>query len=376
MMDRRSIGFAAALAMVSGCQEYAIYNANGGAGAGDAPTLETPRQQDVITQTTIPEVDILWVVDNSCSMADEQARLSSNFGSFIQFFVNSGLDWHIGVVSTDTAASGHSGKLQRSPTAGSRFLSSEMDDNVVIAGFQEMVDLGTNGSADEKGIRAAWLALSMPSADLQSTNAGFYRDGASLHIVTITDEDDYGAVPSRGEFINYLQTLKPRSEIPVTYSSIVGPAPNGCNGGSYNNGADHGAEYLAVTAAIGGITESICATDWQPVLEELGLQAAGLKTEYFLTEVPVPGTVEVWVVDGGVEYNGIDLDRKPSEPTIRQYCNFLKHDECFGFTFDSRRNSIVMTDFLPSPLATVHIDYELLSGFVDPAIDAEEDTDE
>ena len=49
----------------------------------------------------IKYLDILWVIDNSCSMTEEQQALSQNFASFVQYFVGSGLDYHIGVVSTD-----------------------------------------------------------------------------------------------------------------------------------------------------------------------------------------------------------------------------------------------------------------------------------
>ena len=59
-------------------------------------------QKDVFQQVRRNTVDILLVIDNSCSMIDEQEKLSTNFESFIDAFANVDVDWQIGVVTTDT----------------------------------------------------------------------------------------------------------------------------------------------------------------------------------------------------------------------------------------------------------------------------------
>ena len=50
--------------------------------------------------------DILWVVDNSCSMGGEQTSLAVNFSSFIQIVDALDMDYHIGVTTTDTGDNG------------------------------------------------------------------------------------------------------------------------------------------------------------------------------------------------------------------------------------------------------------------------------
>jgi hypothetical protein len=45
--------------------------------------------------------DLMLVVDNSCSMYEEQAKLASNFDSFIEYFDGTDVDWQLGVVLTD-----------------------------------------------------------------------------------------------------------------------------------------------------------------------------------------------------------------------------------------------------------------------------------
>ncbi|MCB9663418.1 MAG: VWA domain-containing protein [Alphaproteobacteria bacterium] len=354
----------ATLAVVSGCQEPNILLNNVGRGKGDAPPLSTPRKTDVIRQTTVPEVDILWVVDNSCSMSDEQQALGTNFFAFINYFLDSGLDWHIGVVSTDMDAGGHSGKLRKA--LGFSYLTPEVNDPISL--FRTMVNLGTDGSATEQGIDAAYAALATPSSTLAAANAGFYRDDAALHIVVISDEEDQSTRIELNEFIDYLRTLKRDADIPVTFSSIVGIPGKACGGLDWTPGS----RYLNVTSAVGGIAFDICEQDWQPVLDQLGLQAAGLRDEYFLSEVPVPGTISVWLDDQGQRWEGIDLDTKPPKPTLAQVCDKRhEHTRCFGFVYDSQRNSIEMPDFIPPALSDVSIDYELLRE-QQPGLDEDE----
>lgn len=334
--------------LMSGCEtDFGISENKNAVGVANPPSVDTPVKTDVITQVTTPKVDILWVIDDSCSMSEEQAKLATNFDAFMNFFVDSGLDWHIGVVSTDTEASDQNGRLQGA--AGYRYINTDTPSPVQT--FAAMATLGINGAIDERGRRGAWKALTEPR--LSGYNSGFYREEASLHVITITDEDDAsGNQPTRNEFIQFLLSLKQDPEM-VTYSSIVGPV-GGCAT------ADPGTEYLAVTNAVGGIKESICEDDWVPVLEALGIQAAGLRREYFLSEMPVPGTLDVWVVDGDYVYDGVNAADLEGGADIVDLC---EQDICFTYDYDQTRNSILMSDFVPGPLAEVNIRYELLSGY-------------
>lgn len=56
---------------------------------------------DVFQQQRKNTVDVLLVVDNSCSMIEEQKKLAQNFSSFIQYFDGTGVDWQLGVITTD-----------------------------------------------------------------------------------------------------------------------------------------------------------------------------------------------------------------------------------------------------------------------------------
>lgn len=70
-----------------------------------------PTQEDVFVQNRLNTVDLLLVVDNSCSMIEEQNKLATNFENFIQYFDDANVDWQLGVVTTDVEQEQFSGRL-------------------------------------------------------------------------------------------------------------------------------------------------------------------------------------------------------------------------------------------------------------------------
>ena len=317
------------LALVGGCtSENDLLDSSPLNGVPNARPVPITSAEDKLVQVQVPEVDILWIIDNSCSMSEEQSALSQNFPIFMDFFLGSGLDYHIGSVSTDMYDNQQSGKLQ---TSGQyRFIDEDTPNPEQV--FQGMAVLGTSGSADETGRDAAYAAIEI---NPNGANDGYYREEASLHMVAISDEEDHSNAIPLGEFITWLDTLKWSDDM-VTFSSIVSPSPV-CSGAS-----EAGNNYLAVTQAIGGISSSICNEDaWGEVLEQLGIQASGLKREYFLSDLPVPGTIVVEVVEAGVTY------------TFEEEVDWIYNDV---------RNSIVFTEFVPTALSEVYVSYDLLAA--------------
>ena len=69
-------------------------------------------QVDYYTQSPDQKSDVLFVVDSSGSMAEEQQKLTTNFPYFFEYLVTQGVDYHIGVVSTDMDDENAKGKLR------------------------------------------------------------------------------------------------------------------------------------------------------------------------------------------------------------------------------------------------------------------------
>jgi hypothetical protein len=67
---------------------------------------------DTFQQDRANEVDLLVVIDNSCSMVEEQDNLARNFDALIGQFVAADVDWRIGVTTTDVQDARHRGRLQ------------------------------------------------------------------------------------------------------------------------------------------------------------------------------------------------------------------------------------------------------------------------
>jgi len=160
------------------------------------------------------EVDLLFVVDDSGSMRQEQAALAGGFERFIEGLEDGdgqlpGL--HIGVVSSNVGTGevpsggeaclgeGDDGLLQvpagcAALTDGSRFIrdvaGSAGEREVNYAGalaeqFSCMAQLGTAGCGFEQHFESMRRALGE-----QALNAGFLRPEASLAVLFVADEDD------------------------------------------------------------------------------------------------------------------------------------------------------------------------------------------
>ncbi len=71
------------------------------------------KQQDFFRQDRRNAVDLLVVVDNSCSMVEEQQNLARNFLALISTFEEADVDWQIAATTTDVEIAKFRGRLIR-----------------------------------------------------------------------------------------------------------------------------------------------------------------------------------------------------------------------------------------------------------------------
>jgi hypothetical protein len=270
---------------------------------------------DVFEQPVKSETDILFVVDNSCSMAEEQASLTANFNAFIDTLVELDGDYQLGVITTDN------------PDFRGDIITSVTPDPADEFTTQALA--GTSGSGDEKGLEMAW----------QSTQSGadagpggeFLRDGAMLAIVILTDEPDSSSSSGRSpaDYVDYWVGIKDDDADLVRVHAIAGEVPTPSCGT-----ASAGTGYDEAVALSGGEFVSICATDWGASLEAVALGSVTINDSFALTQLPVPQTIEV-AVDG--------------------------ISSSVGWEYDAGTNSVVFeSDFIPPGGSTVEIQYELM----------------
>jgi hypothetical protein len=255
-------------------------------GQGDLVGLQT----DVWQQSGAGKLDVLFVVDDSCSMSDEQASLAANFASFINAVGRGTVDYHLGVTTTDVFRVG--GRLVGSPTV----LTSSTPG--LEQAFANNVQVGTSGSGIEQPFEAAARALTEP---LRSTaNAGFLRSDASLAIVIVTDalEQSPGAV---GAYLSTYRQAK-GGKANLVSVNVVGPfSPDGPT--CYLDSTVDDGRYASIVAQSNGIQADICTQNWAQDLASLGQSLVQPRLSFELTALPEnPSTIQVRV-DGAVVTN-------------------------------------------------------------------------
>lgn len=220
---------------LAGCEQGDDHGDGGRTpGDGGPVVLDTGRPPDAGPGCVYAlPIDLLFVVDNSHSMAEEQLNLADNFADLIEVLTSppdadrdgqpdfpAAEDVRIGVISTDLGTApytvpscnttgGDLGVLVTShrgtdPScagvslpASEPWLSYRLGDDTTSLGrnFACLARLGTAGCGIEQQLEAMHSALTTQAA-AGMPNAGFLRDDSLLAIVFVTDEDDCSASDS------------------------------------------------------------------------------------------------------------------------------------------------------------------------------------
>lgn len=253
-----------------------------GRGASEALT------SDAFIQEAAP-IDVLWVIDNSGSMGQEQTRVATAISAFFSWFTTLNLDYHMGVITTDVVNPLHSGHLVGSPI----YIDSSTPS--AEAELAEAIAVGTEDMGDESGLAAVELALSEPL--VSTDNAGFLRDGAHLAIIVLSDEPEHSAADA-AHYVTFLQGLKTDPD-DILVSAIVGDYGVGCSTTCEDapQDAQAGDKYLDVVTAFSGVAASICECELEAALDEIGMETTRYIRSFVLSEVPTDPTAIVVYVD-------------------------------------------------------------------------------
>ena len=269
---------------------------------------------DEFEQGAGKKVDVLFVIDNSGSMGEEQTNLSDNFNTFVQIATLWQNDYHLGVVTTDMDAGKDTGKLREA--GGTRVITNMTPNGTNL--FKSMAKVGTNGASEEQGLAAAEAALTLPNvydsgkacstdADCKGDgfcvaspdggakacgghNRGFLRKQAGLEIVFVSDEEDSSPAALK-YYANFFWSLKGAANKGLFHAhAIVGLSNSGSSGGC---DAQKGNRYITIANDSGGKTASICDKSFSSTLQNIGEVAFGLSHQFFLTMTAEPSTIEV-----------------------------------------------------------------------------------
>jgi len=201
----------------------------------DAKNPDTCELCDAAPQEACANMDILFVIDNSGSMVEEQTALTTSFPLFFNvldtYEVEGGgfLDYRIAVTTTGTDASptaqvpgfppiplpqtGDNGAFRQDCGMTKKWL--ERTDSDVAGKFDCIANVGTGGPDFEMQLYATKLALT------RTDNGPFVRDDALLAIVILSDEDDC-SVEDNQAFTVADDTCKPAPPEMLPVSHYIG----------------------------------------------------------------------------------------------------------------------------------------------------------
>lgn len=292
--------------------------------------LPHPIPTEIVDEFTGPDaqkLDLLFVVDNSVTMWEEQELLIASIPQMYDALYDHNVDLHIGAVSTDMVDPDQSGRLW---AVGDKRYIDESTENPVEQ-LTQLLKMGIDGDGNERGRRAAYTAL---ETLVDTDNQGFYRPDATLAIITISDEEDGSGVPQSGieglsvdTFIDWLTQLKTEAHA-VSYSVIVTPE-FGCI-----SGASPGLEYWYISEAVGGVAWSICEPEYAtPLLRVADLMRIN-SVPFPLSQHPREETLEVRLNDEALDNDSYEYF--PDERVVRIYTDqqMIRDTDDVRITYD------------------------------------------
>lgn len=261
------------------------------------------------------KIDILWVIDNSGSMASSQQNTADNLNSFISDFMTKGYDFKIAVVDTGAWRTQFSGDNNQSrfragsvPNQGPVYVITPSTPNLIPT-FMANVLRGTSGTGDER------MHSSFKQGLINPLNAGFMRTDSHLAIINLTDEDDFSSSVSSNpggdhnygnpnlytipSFVSWLDTYTGTSGATRRYSvSTVSIQDVTCMNqlNAQSPGRIISTRVNQLVDATGGIKVSLCG-NFATGLSSIAANIIELSTQFFLDREPIPESIEVFVND-------------------------------------------------------------------------------
>jgi hypothetical protein len=325
-------------------------------------------QQNSAMQLT--KIDVLWVVDNSGSMASSQQNLANNFPSFIQKFTEKSYDFQMGVTTTDAylalptwtpyyntspTPSYYGGRPQAEIgwlrdgtwTDPSGFRIMNLNTPNLNQVFMKNAMQGINGRGDERSLQSMTTALS------SAGNAGFVRDQSFLAVILLTDEDDFShdgtaqyerydrPLTPIADYVTYLDNLTHSSGANRRYTvNSIAVNDQACLDSIYNGAQKIGLRVGEMTDATGGVKASICG-NFANELSLIAKSIVELSTQFYLSGDPVPESIRVYV-------NGSEIPRTSENPAGNG-----------GFTYNEAAHSVVFQGiYVPPQGANINVTFD------------------
>jgi hypothetical protein len=267
------------------------------------------------------KVDILFVIDDSQSMAVHQQNVSRNIQNFVKAFEkNSLIDIHVGVTTcfdsriksyVDTHPRLAGRKITVTPlgqlltpansTSGPRYITRDTPDYLKV--LEQTLLVGAKPGPDqdspelgpmfEEFFSPVRAVLSEPAVN--GVNAGFYRPDAVLVVFFITDANDESPSESADSLYKFLVALKGGDASRVqSYAAII---PSGVQCKRDSSGAPKKIEeFLDLFQNRSHRTLNLCSQDFGTKLAQFGRDITEVIPEKIITfpSYPEAGSIHVY----------------------------------------------------------------------------------
>lgn len=304
----------------------------------------------------VAKADLLFCVDNSGSMADEQAILADSMNTFIGLFAAGGVDYHLGLVTTDVSSTDSkywSGRLPNYVTPNRGRLLSRTSERFLTKNSSNVVDkfknnqkVGTTGSGSEQCFNSILYALEDQMLGIGGYNEGFVRDDALLSIIIVSDENEdiqngEGVTGRIARMKNRIAALKGPNSRGASFHFVIDlttPKPAAAVTYPLSGTSYYPDFYLKAADALVGKTYNIkqnFGSDMSKIGSDIVTTAQG---EFKLSNKPNPVSSIVVKLDGRV----------------------IAADAVDGYVYDASKNAISLKGaaLRASPGAVLTIDYK------------------
>lgn len=310
------------------------------------------------------KIDILFVIDNSGSMAPSQQAMADNINRFFEKFDAKGFDYQIAVTTTDawrTQFGGAASLAQYRDGLGSTHTgfpivtpNTPNRQSVFITNMKQ----GTSGNGDERAFQSLQSALDNQA----NKDLGFPRADAFFSVIVLSDGDDLSATTGTyidvddGSYSYYNDPRMVPLQTFVDYLDTKFGVVDGVRSGKYNvntigvmdaacqqqvwSGGEHkiGHRYMEMADMTSGIKGSICG-DFGTTLSDISHKIIQLRTRFYLERDLDPATLRVFV-------DGAEVPR-------------ITDPNGDGFMYNADDNSVSFFGaYVPGPGARISVSFD------------------
>ena len=269
-------------------------NGTGLAGPSDGTKAEC----ESYSVATVPMADVIWVIDESGSMSEEQQSVASNAVDFFNRAQAYGLDFRMGVVDVNQD---NNGRFCTGDGVSGDYFLGPGDLNAFQACAIKPWGGGQEEGGSEYGLTQGYNAIHshLPRAP---ADPKYIRSEAQLVIIYVSDErpdeledqgcaSDFDDTPVDDSCVAstpmYRQTLDLLTGVSDpegmgTAHAIVSPPPSGCS-----TADEMGRGYSDLANETGGIIGSVCQQDLGPTMQVIIESIVANSSPLVLEHVPI-----------------------------------------------------------------------------------------